>query len=149
MKTSLIISAAISSVLFATSAHASVRKSGVIESVDHANRTMVVVHKNGQTQEYSLADHTRVVVDGKVQDLSALAAAQKVTIAVPSKAPEYLRAKIVEVDRQSGVAIVKSLDSQESFSVRVTSATKVSGKASSVEELSEGQTIKLRYANNI
>lgn len=149
MKTSLIISAVISSVLFATSAHASVRKSGVIESIDHANKLMVVTLKNGQSEQYSFADHTRVVVDGKQENLSALIPSQEVTIAVPGSAQDYVRAKIVEVDLHSGVAIVQTLKSKESFAVRVTDATKVSGKASSVAELSKGQTIKLRYANSI
>lgn len=149
MKTSLIISAVISSVLFAASAHAGVRKAGVIESVDHTNKLMVVTFKNGQSEQYSVADHTRVIVDGKQENMAALASSQEVTITVAEDAQDYVRATIVEMDSQTGVAMVQTLKTKESFAVRVTEATKVSGRASSVGELSKGQTIKLRYASNI
>lgn len=149
MKTSLIISAVISSLLFAAFAHAGVRKDGVIESVDHTNKLMVVTFKNGQSEQYSVADHTRVIVDGEQKNMAALAPSQEVTITVAEDAQDYVRATIVEMDPQTGVAIVQTLNAKESFAVRVTDATKVSGKASSVGELSKGQTIKLRYASNI
>lgn len=149
MKTSLIISAVISSVLFAASAHAGVRKDGVIEFVDHTNKLMVVTFKNGQSKQYSVADHTRVIVDGKQENMAALARSQEVTITVAGDAQDYVPATIVEMDPQTGVAIVKTFNAKESFAVRLTDATEVSGKASSVGELSKGQTIKLRYADNI
>jgi len=145
----MIVAAVFSSALLAVSANASVRKSGVIESVDHTNKLMVVTHKNGVSEQYAFAENTRIVVDGKAEQLSALAPSQQVTIAVPVATNEYVRAKIVDVDVESGTAVVQPLKSKESFSVRVTSATKVSGKVSSVDELAEGQTIKIRYADNI
>ena len=149
MKSVMIVAAVFSSALLAVSANASVRKSGVIESVDHTNKLMVVTHKNGVSEQYAFAENTRIVVDGKAEQLSALAPSQQVTIAVPVATSEYVRAKIVDVDVESGTAVVQPLKSKESFSVRVTSATKVSGKVSSVDELAKGQTIKIRYADNI
>ena len=148
MKYSLSTASLLVALLSATCANALTRIAGVITSVDHANNAVVITDKNGRSEAYTVASHTRIVVEGKESGLSALAPAQTVTIAIPAAEPEYVRAKILDVDLATGVAVVQALDTKAIVTVQLTAATKVGGKVRRLEELAEGQTIKIRYAIN-
>lgn len=149
MKHQIIATAALLAALTANSVSALTHKSGVIQSVDLTSSTLVVTGSRGQKEAYRLTPDTRILVDGKQHGLSALAPQQEVTVAIPSSAPAFVRAKIIEVDVATGLALVRLWDSKDTITVRINEATKVGGRISSATELSEGQTIKMRYAASI
>jgi hypothetical protein len=149
MKTQLIATAALLAAFTATSASAITHKSGVIKSVDLVSNTVVLTLNSGRDREYRLTADSRVVIDGKQETVKSLTPRQEVTVAIPSSAPEYVRAKILEMDHATGLALVKPMGSKETITIRVAETTKIGGKITSKEELSEGQTIKIRYVANI
>lgn len=149
MKFNLIATAALFAALTANSAHAIVHKTGVIKSVNMDSNTVVLIHKNGHQQEFRLAEHTKIVIEGKEVGIDALAPNQQVRVALPSAPRNYIKAQILEVDLQAGLALVKPVGAKDAVSVRLNSDTKVLGKVSSLEELVEGQMIKFRYAGKI
>lgn len=149
MKIQLIATVALITALTTTSASAVTHKSGVVKSVNLTNNSFVMTSKGGREAEYRLDASTRVIIDGKQGGFEALAPNQEVTVAIPSSDPQYIRATILEVDRVTGLALVKPLRSKEVITIRVDENTKIGGKINSKEELSEGQTIKMRYAANI
>lgn len=149
MKFNLIATAALVAALTANTASAVVHKNGVIRSVDLDSNTITLVHRNGHNEKVRLSEHAKVIIDGKEFGIEALAPNQEVRVALPSASTTYMKARILELDLEAGLALVKPLGSKDTLSVRLTSETKVLGKVSSLDELAEGQMIKFRYAGKI
>lgn len=151
MKTQLIAIAALLAAFTATSASATTYKSGVIKSVDLESNTIVVTLNNGRDREYYLTPNARVVIEDQEETIQSLAPRQEVTIAVSKReqAPEYIQAEILDVNHATGVALVKPKGTKETVAIQVSETTKIGGKISTKEQLSEGQTIKIRYTASI
>lgn len=143
-----IIATTLIALLCANSANALINKSGTVTAVDVANKTFEVTNKQGRSELFRLADHAKVVVNGEALGIEALAPLQEVAISVPSAAVETVKGKIVKIDLLSGDAIIQRSGSAKQVTIRLAKNTKVAGKINSYNELAEGQTIEVRYANN-
>lgn len=138
----------------ASSAFAITHKSGVISEVDLSNNVLKIENANGSRTEYKINADTKVWVDGEMVSASALVPNQEVTLKIPSSAKEeskatYVRAEIIALDMETGLATVKPVGKESTVEIKLHSATKVSGKVSSLDDLAEGQYIKYRLASNM
>lgn len=149
MKLKLIAATALVATLATHSANALVHQRGVVESVDASAKTFVVSSKQGRSEQYRLADNAKVIVDGKARGFEALAVNQQVALTLPSQSNDYVKARIMKIDLNTGIAVIKPFGSKKTVNIQLTKTTKVGGKVDSVSELAEGQIIKARYRNSI
>ncbi len=146
MKTVFAFAVAMTAILAPQSAGAVTHKIGFIEAIDTTSKKLTIVSYAGSEKQYQLSEHTRVIVNGDITTIAALCPKQKVTLSLPAEPkPEYVKATIVNINLEQGTALVKPAG-EALMNVRLSDQTKVSGKVDSVEELTEGQSIKIRFA---
>lgn len=149
MNISRFVTAAALASAFAMPAHAITHKSGVIESVNPETRTISVSSRTGAITEYHVPSHSKVTVEGKSEGFAALAPNQQITLAYAEPVAEkdaFVKAEIINMNHEEKTAVVKPEGSSETVQVKFSDATKISGKARNLEDLAEGQKIKIKYA---